>query len=307
VAAYRKLVDLDGVFCLMGNLGTPTTMAIMPMLENEGIPLVGPNSYSSAIYTPARRYVFAMPPSYRALSWIMVQQIAESPDSVGARLGVIYQDDDFGLDGLQGLREAAAYYELPIVAEESYKRGTVDFSTQVLNLKKTGPTHVMLWTILRETAAVLKEADQLGWEPQFLGNFTAADDQIVKLAGGVLKDTLFVSFFDLSSPQMKTYLELIDRYTPNRKPGFYHAGGFSIAQGLVEGLERAGRDLSREKLVVAAETFDEWDENIFAMPITYGPGLRGGMDARVFLARADLEKGKIVRATEDILFEMPRL
>jgi branched-chain amino acid transport system substrate-binding protein len=222
-------------------------------------------------------------------------------------LGVIYQDDDFGLDGLEGLRDAAAYYGLTIVAEESYKRGAVDFSTQVLNLKKAKPTHVILWTVLRETAAVLKEADQLGWEPQFLGNFTAADDQLVKLAGGVLKNTLFVSFFDLSSPQMKTYVELIDRYTPDRKPGFYHAGGFTIAQGLVESLQRAGRDLSREKLVEAAETFDRWDENAFAMPITYGPGLRGGMDARVFFARADVEQGKMVRVTDDIHFELPQL
>jgi branched-chain amino acid transport system substrate-binding protein len=306
VAAYRKLVDLDGVFCLVGNLGTPNAMAIMHMLERERIPLFSPMSFSSAIYTPARRYVFAMSPSYRSQSWVMVQRIAGSPGAGSARLGVIYQDDDFGLDGLEGLKNAAAYYGLSVIAEESYKRGTMDFSTQILNLKRAGVTHVILWTILRETAAVLKEADQLGWEPQFFGNFTAADDQIVELAGGALKNTLFVSMWDLSRPQMITYLELIKKYTPDRKPGFYHAGGFLTAQGLVEVLQRAGRDLSREKAVEAAETLNGWDKNIFAQPITYNSGSRGGMNAQVFFARADLEQGKMVRATEDIVFELPK-
>jgi ABC-type branched-subunit amino acid transport system substrate-binding protein len=277
------------------------------MLERERVPLMGPMAFSSALYTPPRRYVFTFPPSYRIQSWVMTKQISESNDASEVRLGVIYQDDDFGVDGLSGLREAAAYFELPIVAEESYKRGTVDLSTQVLNLKKANPTHVVLWTILRETAAVLKEADKLGWEPQFLVNTTAADDRLVELAGGVLKGTLFVSLWDLSSERMKSYLELIERYTPKRKPSFYHAAGFAVTQGLVEGLERAGRELTRENAVEAAETFNRWDDNVFAMPITYAPGLRGDLSARVFFARADLEQRKMVRATEDILFEMPQL
>lgn len=306
VAAYRKLVDMDGVFCLAGNVGTPNAMAIMHMLERERIPLFFPMSFSSAIYTPARRYVFAMSPSYRFQSWVMVQRIAESPGAADARLGVIYQDDDFGLDGLEGLREAAAYYGLPLIAEESCKRGAVDFSTQVLNLKRADPTHVILWTVLRETAAILKEADQLGWEPQFFGNHTASDDQIVELAGEALKNTLFVSMWDLSRPQMVTYLELIKKYTPDRKPGFYHSGGFWTAQVLVEVLQRAGRELSREKAVEAAETLDKWDKNIYAHPITYNPGSRGGIDAQVFFARADFEQGKMVRATEDIVFEQQK-
>ncbi len=225
------------------------------------------------------------------------------------RVGIIYQDDELGLDGLAGLREAAAYYDLPIVAEESYKRGAVDFSTQVLNVRKADPTHVVLWTVLRETAAVLKEADRLGWSPQFLVGFTAADDQVVKLAGSATENALILSMFDPSreEKQMKQYLELITKRTEGKAPGIYHAAGFAMAQGLVEGLERAGNDLTRERLVEALETFDHWDENVYSVPMSYGPELRGGSAMRVFFSRADLEKEKLVRVTEDILFEMPQL
>ena len=307
VAAFRKLVDVDGIFCLLGNIGTATTMAIMPMLEEEGVPLFGPNSFSSALYTPARRSVFTMPLSYPAQSWVIAQRIAESPDAAEARLGVIYQNDDFGLDGLQGLRDAAAYYGLTIVAEEAHQRGATDFSSTVLNLRSADPTHVIIWTILRETAAVLHEAFQLGWKPQFFGNNTSADDRLVALAGEALSDVeaLFVTNWDPSSPSMNLYLELLRTHAPDREVAYYHAAGFSEAQGLVEGLERAGRGLNRDKLVEAAETFDGWDENAFGMPITYGPGVRGGLDIKVFFAKPDIEQGKLVRASEDILFEMP--
>ncbi len=307
VAAFRKLVDVDGIFCLLGNIGTATTMAIMPMLEEEGIPLLAPNTFSSTLYTPPRRYVFTVPLSYPAQSWVIAQRIAESPDAAEARLGVIYQDDDFGLDGLQGLRDAAARYGLTIVAEEAHQRGATDFSSPVLNLRRADPTHVILWTVLRETAAVLQEAFQLGWKPQFFVNSTAVDDRIVGLAAEALTDAnvLFVSHWDQSSPNMNTYLELLSRHAPEREPAYYHVGGFTEAQALVEGLERAGRELTREKLVAAAETFDGWDDNAFAMPITYGPGLRGGLDIRVFFSKPDVEQGRLVRASDDIFFEMP--
>jgi branched-chain amino acid transport system substrate-binding protein len=308
VAAFRKLVDVDGIFCLLGNVGTATTMAIMPMLEEEAIPLLEPNSFSSALYTPPHRYVFTVPLSYPAQSWVMVQRIADSPDAAAARLGVIYQDDDFGLDGLQGVRDAAAHYGLTIVAEEAHQRGATDFSTTVLNLKRANPTHVILWTVLRETAAVLQEAHQLGWEPQFFGNNTAADDHLVGLAAEALRDSnaLFATNWDPSSPSMNTYLEALSRYAPNKEPAYYHAAGFAEAQILVEALERAGRDPTREKLVAAAETFDGWDENAYGMPVTYGPGLRGGLDIKVFFKKADVEQGKLVRASDNIFFEIPQ-
>ena len=76
---------------------------------------------------------------------------------------------------------------------------------------------------------------------------------------------------------------------------------------VVEGLERAGRHLDREKLIEVAETFDGWDENVYVVPLSYGPDLRGGMVTRLFFSRADLENERLVRVSDDILFEMPQL
>ena len=112
VAAFRKLLDRDRVFCFVGNMGSSTTMATLPLVERERVPVVMPLNYNSRMSTPHKRYIFALDPNYPIQSWIMVKYIAEVEKKQGEaespRLAVIYQDDDYGRDGLQGLRAAAA-------------------------------------------------------------------------------------------------------------------------------------------------------------------------------------------------------
>ena len=103
---------------------------------------------------------------------------------------------------------------------------------------------------------------------------------------------------------MKQYRELVSKYTPDHRLSFYHALGFESAQALVEGLERAGRELNRENLVEAMESFKEWNGSI-GPPQTYGPGLRGGQNTSAFMVRADVANKTFVRATDWIRFERP--
>ena len=246
VAAFRKLLDRDRVFCFAGNMGSSTTMATLPFVERERVPVVMPLNFNSRMSTPYKRYIFAIDPSYPIQSWIMVKYIAEVEKAESPRLAVIYQDDDYGRDGLQGLRTAAAHYGMPIVSEESYKRGAVDFSTQVLNMKQTDPTHVILWTVTREGAAVMKEARQAGWQPHFVGSLAAADDNIVALAGDAAKGYMALGITDGRSGEemMAQYLDLLAKEAGEGQTlSLAHTAGFGIAQVLVEGLRRAGRDL----------------------------------------------------------------
>ena len=279
ISALRKLVDQDQVFCFAGNVATPTTIATFPFIERERIPLIVPVTFASAVHAPPKRYVFAMDPSYNIQSWIIVKYILEVEKAESPRLAVLYQDDDYGRDGLQGLHEAVAHYGVPIVAEESYKRGAVDFSTQVLNLKQANPTHVILWTAYREAAAVLKEARLSGWQPRFIGGASIADDKVIELAGADAEGFMTLQVVDFQSQDegMRQYHELLQKYTPDHRLSLYHAAGFWSAQALVEGLERAGRDLTREKLVEAMESFKNWKGSI-GPPLTYGPNLRGGQN-----------------------------
>ncbi|NKB69213.1 MAG: ABC transporter substrate-binding protein [Candidatus Latescibacteria bacterium] len=307
VAAFRKLVDRDRIFCFVGNTGTPTTTASFPFIEHARIPVVAPISFASTMHTPVKRYVFATDPSYDIQAWLIVQHILASEEGTALRLATLYQDDAMGRDGLKGLRQAAAHYGLSIVAEETYKSGAVDFSSQVLNLRRAEPTHVVFFTIYREAAAVLKEAQTTDWQPRFIGFSPAADDKIVELAGAAAAGYEALQSIDLqgTNPQIRQYHDLLQQYTPKRQARFYHAWGYWSAQILVEGLQRAGRHLTREKLVAALETFENWNQSV-GPPLTYGPGLRGGHNVSAFIMRADLEQKKLVRISDDwIHFERP--
>jgi len=309
VAAYRKLIDRDEVFCISLSIGTSTNLALKPIVEREQVPIVPAISFASPIYNPPSRYVFGVDPTYRMQSWVIVEYIVDELKARDAKIGVIFQDDDLGADALAGLREAAEHYDIPIVAEAGHKRGAIDFGTQVLNLREAGATHVVLWTVFRETAAILKEAHVLGWSPEFFGWFAIADDRIVEFTGDASRNLHVLNILDLESDsaQMKTYRGLVDKHDPDRRITLFHAGGYAWSQVLGEGLRRAGRDLTREKLVEAMETFEGWDDNLIGQPFTYGPGRRGGSSSKTFFMKVDLEKGKLVRVTEDKVFEMPEL
>ena len=308
VAAFRKLVDRDRIFCFVGNLGSSCNLAVFPFIERERIPLVYPACFNTAMHTPPRRYVFAPDPDYAIQSWIMVKYIVETEKAHNPRLAAVYQDDDFGRDGLRGLRDAAAHYGLPIVAEESHKRGAVDFSTQVLNLKQAHPTHVILCTLVREAAAVLKEAHRLDWHPRFIGGNAAGDDKVVELAGDAAVNFMAISILNLwrdpPGDGLKLYRRLEQESGSGRASSPFRANAFYGAQILVEGLQRAGRDLTREKFVEALESFKAWDGGL-GPPVTYGPNLRGGKHTAAILSRADVAQGVLVGATDWITFDMP--
>ena len=280
-------------------------MALKPMMEREGIPDFGA-TFSGTIVDPPSRYLFGIDPTYRTQGWIIVDHILDrDPD---ARIGVIYQDDDMGLDGLRGAHEAAAYHGIELVAEEGHRRGAVDFSSQVLNVRRAGATDVVLFTALRETASIVIEASELGWEPEFVAFSVVSDNQIVELSGdaGQNLHVLTVLDFESDDPEIRLYRELIGTHTPEQRPGAYHAYGYFLAQIVVEGLRRAGSDLSREGFVDALEALDGWDENIMRRSISYGPGVRGGIPVRAFFSSPDLAGKRLVRETEDFVFEIPR-
>jgi len=294
VATFRKLVDRDRVFCLAFNLGSSCNLAIFPSVERERVPLVAPACYNSAMHTPPRRYVFALDPSYTAQAWIAARYIKEMSGAENPRVAVFYQDDDYGLEGLKAVREACAHYGIPFVGKAGYKRAAVEFSAQVLSLKQANPTHVIVWTLVREAAAVLRKARELDWHPQFIGGNPTSDERIVELAGEAAEGLLAVTPADLWAepppPSLQLFREMKAQLDPEGTSRTLQLFGFLGARILVEGLQRAGRDLTREGLVEALETLKGWGDGL-GPPITYGPGLRGGKHTGAYIARADLGRG----------------
>ena len=281
VAATKKLVEKDQVFCLYQVIGTSPCEAIRPILAETGTPLIAPATNSGTMSDLSRKagdLIFHTDTGYDRQAEILVDYILEQNSE--AKIGVVYQDDDYGENVLEGIARAESEHNLT-VQKESYQRGAIDFKGQTMNLLKGGCTDVIIAGIVREPVTVMKTAEAMNYKPNFFGTGPTVDARVGKLAGSAgegFTATYWANMWNSDAAGPKLYRELCEKYDiPEPYIGLYHYYGFATAQLLVEGLERAGRNPTRKSLVRGLETLKNWDVGSFP-PITYGRNDHAGVD-----------------------------
>ena len=281
VAATKKLVEKDQVFCLYQILGTSPCEAIRPILSETGTPLIAPATNSGTMSDLSREagdLIFHTDTGYDRQGEILVDYILNQNSD--AKIGIVYQDDDYGENVLEGIARAEAEHEIT-VQKESYQRGAIDFKGQTMNLLKGGCTDVIIAGIVREPVTVMKTAEAMNYKPNFFGTGPTVDARVGKLAGSAgegFTATYWANMWNSDAPGPILYRELCEKYDiPEPYIGLYHYYGFATAQLLVEGLERAGRNPTRKSLVRGLETFKNWDVGSFP-PITYNRNDHAGVD-----------------------------
>lgn len=289
LAAAKKLLDQDQVFCLFNVIGTATATALFELVKERKVPFIAPATNSSTMSNPFKRYVFATDTPYDAQGRILCKYIADRGD-VNVKVGVVYQDDDYGKDCLKGIREGVAAHGWKIVGEEPFQRGGApEFGPHLTGLRKAGATHVFT-ALVMETVHVLKTAEAMGYRPQFLGFAPSSDARIAQAAGtaaeGFVTNIYIVPPQHPDHPSAKLYRELLDKYDPDHQMGFYNFYGFGAAQVFVEGLKQAGETLTREGLVEGMEKIREFQGSPHPS-LTYGPDDRAGGTQTIILEVQD--------------------
>jgi branched-chain amino acid transport system substrate-binding protein len=291
VQACKKLITRNRVFCLFAILGSAQCNAMYPFLASRGIPLVLPATQNRDMGTPPRKYMFLADTDYTTQAKIAVEYIVEDMGVKRPKLACIYQDDTPGHDWRNGSRIAARHYGLDLL-ELSYKRGSVDFSSQVARCKDAGITHVLMWTLVREPAFILKEAKRIHYRAVYFTSTASMTKKILDLCGSAADYTkgLYCTGIvnDPISENTAGIRELkrnIAKYGMCKITNFYNGYGYQHAKTLVEGLRRAGKNLTREGLIRAFETFKNYNNGLLA-PITWGPNRRAGGNAvKMFKAK----------------------
>ena len=163
VAAVKKLIEKEQVFCLYNVIGTSPAEAVRPLLAESEIPLIAPATQSgtmSDMSRPAAEYIFHTDTGYDIQSGILIDY-AKGMDE-NAVIGVIYQDDDYGQNVIKGVEESEAEMGIT-VQKESFQRGATDFAGQVMNMMKGGCTHVIIAGIVKEPIIIMKTAEAMGY------------------------------------------------------------------------------------------------------------------------------------------------
>ena len=165
--AAQKLVTNDEVFAILGHIGTAANMAAMPIQFEKNVINFFPLTGSRDMFEPPEKLKMAFAPPYFDQMRIVVPQLVKQKSA--KKVGIIYQDDEFGLEVLRGTEAGLKKMGMALAEKTSFKRGATDFSSQVAKLKAAECDLVVLGTIIRETVGAVGEARKTGFNPTFVG------------------------------------------------------------------------------------------------------------------------------------------
>jgi len=255
VLAAQKLIQRDKAFAAVSNLGSAVVLATMPLfLERKVLHLFPATAHPSA-YEPLHKYKFQNLPSYA----IQIEKAAPSliKQHGYKKVGILYQDDDFGYDVLAGTETALKSLNMSMCGKATYKRGATDFSSQVATLKGSGCDFVILGTVLRETVGVLAEARKTGWDVPMLVQAAGYSAQVPALGGKVTEGLYGTPLTPHPYPDEanKRLMAWIASYKQkfNADPNAYTAIGYAQADLFVQAARKAGPKLTADSFAEALE------------------------------------------------------
>lgn len=296
VANTQKLIVQDKVFCLFGYVGTPTTVKILPLVEDAKIPVVGMFTGANALREPLNHYLINVRASYYQETGAAVKHLIE--ETKFSKIAVFYQYDAYGFDGLKGTEIALKSYGLVPVATGSYIRGTLDVEEGLERIMTKGAQAVVMIGTYEPCAKFIKLAREKGFVSVFYNVSFVGADELARILGHTDEQIIVTqvvpppeaSKTDKDLWGAREYIDLLKKYYPLDDPNFVSLEGYINAKVLVEGLKRAGRDLDREKFITAIETIRQLDLGI-ANPLSFNSQDHQGLE-RVYFTY--LKNGKFV-------------
>ena len=295
-AIVKELVEGKEVFAFASGVGTATGMAVKKYLHNKKVPWVGPAAGSTHWAYPPTKYLFSDYPLYCDEVAILIDYAVKKMGK--KKIAFIYQNDDFGKEGLYGAEVALEKHGMKLIASASVELMDTDLSSHCVKLKAAKPDCVIMWLLPKHGAIILSTASKMGFDTQWMTSSVLSDTPIMyKISKGLFKDVIFTTFAELPDsrhPLMVKYKQAHDRFAAKDRWGIFFYAGFGFVEPMVEGLKRCGRDLTVEKFVSAMESIKSFKG--IGPEISFGPNKRQGTRSE-FLAKC-VEDGKTVRISD---------
>jgi branched-chain amino acid transport system substrate-binding protein len=256
-----KRLQGQNVFALGFFVGTPTAVKYLPLAEEAKIPVVGLFTGAQTLYTPLRHWVINVRASYATETR---EQVEGLWSKLGYRkIGIIYPDDAFGAAVLDGLTTALKAKGAEPAALGTYPRQTADAERAIQSVRAANPQAVVIVGPANTVGPILQKAHSQGWKPLFLTvSFVGTDDLILNAgadAEGMVITQVVPPYYMTDLKTVALYRKALAKYFPGEQPGFVSLEGFVDAMVMVEGLKRAGHDLTRDGLIRGVESIHQFD------------------------------------------------
>jgi branched-chain amino acid transport system substrate-binding protein len=267
----RELVQQDGVFAVFNTLGTNNNLAIRDFLNQSGVPQLFVASGANTWGADYRKYPWTMGfiPSYVLEGRVYGRYIVKNYSTL--KLGVLYQDDDYGRDLVAGLKKGLGKRAKQIVSLVGYDPTSASVASQVAQIKAAKANAYLVFAFGKFAVQAQIEAAKLGWKPKLvIVNAVASSANLMTLsdlAGGkqIAKGAISIVYFkDPTDPRwakdkgLALERKILKKYVPGANPNDgYYVAGMASAISMVDVLKRAGKSPTRQSLMKAARSMNE--------------------------------------------------
>jgi branched-chain amino acid transport system substrate-binding protein len=267
VEQARKLVESDEVLLVFQSLGTPSNSAIQRYMNEKKVPQLFVATGATKFGDPkAYPWTMGWQPNYQSEGRVLAKYILDKMPN--GKIGILYQNDDYGKDYVKGLKDGLAG-KVKIVAELPYEATDPTVDSQIVNLKASGADIFYNVTTPKFAAQAIRKAAEIGWKPlHLLNSVSASIGSVLKPAGfensiGILT-TNYIK--DPTDPQWKDnagykdWLAFMEKYHPEGdKTSSFTVYGYTVAQSLVQVLKQAGNDLTRANVMKQAANLKNFE------------------------------------------------
>ncbi|MBW1898061.1 MAG: ABC transporter substrate-binding protein [Deltaproteobacteria bacterium] len=288
----RELIGKRDVFLLIGEVGTPTSKAVVPIAEKAKVPFFCPFTGAEFLRNPFKKYVINLRGSYFEEMEKLAQYLIDKKKL--KKIACLYQNDGYGQAGLAGIQKALTKRNMELAATGTYERNTVAIKSAVLSIRKARPDAVVMVGAYKPCAEFIKLARKTGMGKTVFCNISfvgteALRQELGDSGEGCIISQVVIFPWDETIPIVQEYTNDMKKYQPEAKIGFVSLEGYMAGKLFCSIAESVEGDLTREKFLSAIEKKKTFD--LGGAVLHFGPGDNQGMD-EVFLTI--IKGGKII-------------
>ncbi len=286
VPAVRELVQREEVFAVAGGIGTAPNMAVMDFLVENNVPWFCPMSGAAQMTVPPKDNIYSTFPLYYDEGRILAKMVVEELNS--EKVGIIYQNDDFGKSGLVGVKSVLQEMNMDFVAALPVEATDTDLSSHVARLKESGAESVFLWTLPRQAAITLGSAAVIDYNPNWIASVVLSDIALMHdITKGAWEGVYFTypipkMYSELSDETIASYKAAFEKAYPDDRWNNFAFTGIALMSPFLEALEKAGPDLTREKVLDLIRNMSDFETEL-GQPVSFSATQHLGVNQLVVM------------------------
>ncbi len=277
IAAFKKLTEQDGVFAVFGPAASAISAAMVPVMQQSGVPIFISVPSTPAVTEPMIKNVFRAGPLNDRMQGIAVADYVIGKLH-GQKIAIVRQSDEYGKRGADSIVARMKQENVAPVAYEEFGAGDTDFTSQLLKIRSAEPDVLVVYGYPSPSAIITRQARQLGISAKILGSNATSSrkyPQIVGEAAAGVENVITVAVLPESNDPKavsfsKKFAERFPDLAKQERPDLGDVLGYGGALTFLEGLKRAGSDVTRSKFIAALESIKDFSTGL-TMPTTFSP------------------------------------